>query len=140
MVNHFFPPKPLQLQKRYHHWGLFKPQDSNIRNFIFSVNDIAEYLEHSPQFRKYQVFPEYEINDLVKFYLLRKWQRKLLVQGSDSYANILNNIIEFCKRLKTANEIFHDEGDVSHSNYNLSSPVIYTNHPHWIIKRFKSDQ
>ena len=61
VVNIFFPPKELQLQKRYILQGIFKPQDVKIQEFICWVNYIVEYLYDFLLFGHNQGFPEDEI-------------------------------------------------------------------------------
>ena len=46
LTSHFFPPKALQLQKRYFYWGIFNPWDDKIYKLIYWVRDIVEYIDH----------------------------------------------------------------------------------------------
>ena len=96
LKTRFFPPKALQLQKKYLCQGLFKPRDFKIREFIFCINNIFKYLEHLPPFIFDQGLPNDEIIEFVEFELPHKCKIQLLVQGLNSAAKILTEIVEFC--------------------------------------------
>ena len=66
MITHFLPPYSLQCQKRYFHRVLFNPRESKICEFVFRINDIAEYLKHSPPFGTSQGFTSDKIIELVE--------------------------------------------------------------------------
>ena len=63
-----------------------------------------------------QKFPDDKTINLVKFTLPQEWQKQLLDQRFNSSTKILKNIVELCKKLETAKEIFHDKGDDKHPN------------------------
>ena len=102
LIFHFPPPKALQCQKRYLRRGLYKPCNTNIRYFIFSIDKMVEYLEKFPPFGSGQRLPEYEILELVEFSLPKNWQKELIIQGFDSTTKGLTELVEFYKFLKTA--------------------------------------
>ena len=111
---------------------MFKPRDSKIWDFICRLNYIVEYIKHFTPFGKDQKFPEDKNIRLVKFSLTRGCKSKLLVQGFELAAKSLKKLVDFCERLKTSKEIFHDKGDVSQPNKNPNIPLIYTNQPIWL--------
>ena len=101
----------MQSQIRYLHGCLFKPQEFNIHEFICHVNEMVECIEQLPPFGKDQVLIEYEFLELVEFDIQCKWKKHLIVQGFESGDNILNGLVNFCKNIETAKEIFNDRGD-----------------------------
>ena len=66
LTTHFFPLKELQHQKIYLGWGLFNPWDSNIREFVFCVKNIIDYLEHFYPYGKSQGLPDDEMINWIK--------------------------------------------------------------------------
>ena len=80
---------------------MFETQDFKVREFVYSANEIVEYLKKLPPFGNYQGFPEDKIINLDKFYIPYEWQKQLLMQGFNSSANSPNGLIEFYKQLKT---------------------------------------
>ena len=77
---------------------------------------MVDYLKNFLKFGRNQGLSEDEILELVGFVLSHVWQKQLLVQGFDTSTNILNYLIEFCKRLDTEEESFNERGDGSHPN------------------------
>ena len=94
VMPHFFHPKSLHHQKRYLLWGLFKPYESKVCDFICQLHNIVEYLKHFPLFDMDQVLPYELIIKLVEFAVPYKCHRQLLVQGLDLTTNTHNNPIE----------------------------------------------
>ena len=41
LISHFYPPKSLQIQKRYPRRGLYKPCDTKIRYFICQIDEMV---------------------------------------------------------------------------------------------------
>ena len=114
MKNSFFPPKALQRHKSCLHPGLFNPRDSKIREFVFRVNDIVEYLKHVFPLIKYKRLTEDVIIELIKFSLTCECKNQLPMQVFGSTANSLNFIVEFYKWLTVAKVIFCGNGYGSH--------------------------
>ena len=48
MISRLFPPQVLQNWKRYLHSGLYNTHKTKIRDFIWSIKHIVEYLDHYP--------------------------------------------------------------------------------------------
>ena len=99
IITHFFPPKTLQCQKSFLHRGFYKPCNNKIREFIYSIDEIIEYLKKFPTFGTNQGLPEYDILYLVDFLLPIEWQTELLIQRLDSATQGLTELIELCERL-----------------------------------------
>ena len=88
-----------------------------------------EYLKHLPPFGQVQGLSEDKILELVEFTLPHKWKNQLIVQGPDLAGKSLNELVEFCKHLKTDKEIFYGRGYGSNPPKNPISPVpVTTNH------------
>ena len=110
LVEHFFPPKALQREKRYLCRGLYKPKDCPVRDFVCRVNEILEYLSKFPPFANNQGLPEDEVIELIEFALPREWQRQMLVQGFDPASKSIQDLVDFCERLEIAEEIYSEVG------------------------------
>ena len=102
MISNFFPSKALQHQKRYLQRGLYKPCDTNIRDFICRIEEMVEYFNNLSPFGAGQRLPEDDILELVKFSLPKEWQKELTIQRFESETQGLTEIFEFCERLKTS--------------------------------------
>ena len=114
MKTSFFPPTALQRHKSCLHPGLFNPRDSKMREFVFRVNDIVEYLKHVFPLIKYKRLTEDVIIELIKFSLTCECKNQLPMQVFGSTANSLNFIVEFYKWLTVAKVIFCGKGYGSH--------------------------
>ena len=101
LIFHFPPPKALQCQKRCLSRGLYKPPNTNIRYFIFTIDKMVEYLENFSPFGSGQRLPEDEILELVEFSLPKEWQKELIIQGFYSTTKGLTELVKFCKHLET---------------------------------------
>ena len=75
LISHFFLPNTLQHQKRYLRRGLYKPCDTNIRDFICWIFEMVEYLENVPYFGAGQRLPDNDILELVEFLLPKDCQQ-----------------------------------------------------------------
>ena len=90
---------------------------------------MVEYLEKFPPFGAGQRLPDGEILDLADFSLPKEWNKELIIQGVDSTTQGLTDLVEFCERLDTSEEIFQTQGEGNHQNKKPSSPVNATNSP-----------
>ena len=70
-ITYFFPLKVIQRQRIYLQRRLYKPRNSKIRNFIFKIDKIVEYLEKFPPFGINKGLHEYDILELVNFLIPR---------------------------------------------------------------------
>ena len=77
-----------------------------------------EYLEKFPPFREGQRLPEYKILNLVEFSLPKEWQKELIIEEFDFATQGLTELVEFCERPKTDEEIFQTQGDRNHQTKN----------------------
>ena len=93
---------------------MYKPRYTKIRDFIWYIDEMVEYLEKFPPFGEGQRVPYDEILNMVEFSLLKKWQKELIIQGFDSANQCLMDIFEFCERLETAEKIFQMQGEGNH--------------------------
>ena len=123
LISHFFLPKALQRQKRYLRRELYKPCDTNIQYFIYRINKMIKYLDKFPPFEEGQRLPEDESLELVEFSLLNYWQKELIIQVFDSETQGLTDLVNFCERLETAEEIFQTQGEVNHQNKKTKQSV-----------------
>ena len=96
LIIHFFPPKALQRQKRYQRRGIYKPHGTKIREFIYRIDDMVEYLENFPPFVSNQDLPEDKILYMAEFSLPREFQKELIIQGFDSMTQGLTELVELC--------------------------------------------
>ena len=100
---------------------------------------MVECIEQLPPFGKDQVLIEYEFLELVEFDIQCKWKKHLIVQGFESGDNILNGLVNFCKNIETAKEIFNDRGDGSHPHKKTQSVRCQPPQIHFGYKRVKPD-
>ena len=77
---------------------------------------MVEYLEKFPPFRAGQCLPEDEILELVEFSLLKEWQKEVIIQGLYSTTQGLTELVKFCERLETAEEILKTQGEGNQQN------------------------
>ena len=77
---------------------------------------MVKYLEKSPPFGEVQNLPEDKILKLVQFSIPKEWQKELIIQGFDSATQGLTDIVEFYKRLETAEDILNMQGEGDHKN------------------------
>ena len=129
LISHFFLPKALQRQKRYLRRELYKPCDTKIQYFIYRINKMIKYLDKFPPFDAGQRLPEDESLEMVEFSLLNEWQKELIIQVFDSETQGLTDLVNFCERLETSEEIFQTQGEVNHQKTKPSSPLNATNTP-----------
>ena len=123
LISYFPPPKALQRQKRYLRRELYKTCDTKIRYFIYRINKMIKYLDKFPPFEEGQRLPEDDILELVEISLLNEWQKELIIQVFDSATQGLTDIVKFCERLETAEEIFQTQGEVNHQNKKTKQSV-----------------
>ena len=71
LISHFFPPKALQIQKRYLQRGLYKPRGTKIQEFVSQIDKMVEYLEKFLPLGIYQGLPNNNILDFVELSLPR---------------------------------------------------------------------
>ena len=69
LMNHLLPPKAINIHKRYLQRGIYKPCDTKIREVIFRIDEIVEYLNNLPLFWANQVLLEDDILKLMEFFL-----------------------------------------------------------------------
>ena len=110
-INNFFLSKALQRQKRYLQRGLYNPCYKNIRDFIFRIDKIVEYLEKFPPFGVVQCLFYDQILELVEFPIPREWQKELIIQRLDYATQGLTELVKLCERLKTSEENFQMDGE-----------------------------
>ena len=127
LIYHIFPTKAIQIQKRYLRRELYKPCGTNIRYFIYHICDMVEYLKKFPPFGAGQLLPEDDILELVEFSLPKECQKELTIQGFDSVTQSLVELVEFCERLKTTEEIFLMQDEGNHQNKKTISLMNATN-------------
>ena len=72
LTTQFFPPKPLQYQKRYVHRYFFNLQESSICELIFRVNNLVDYIKQFFLFGTAQGLPNKNIFKLVQLALLQE--------------------------------------------------------------------
>ena len=116
LISHFYLPKSLQRQKRYHRRGMYKPRDTKIWSFICWIDNIFDYLKKLPPFRVVQCLPEDKILELVYFSLLKECQKELIIQGFESATQGLTELVKFCEQLDTAEKHFQTQGEGNHQN------------------------
>ena len=116
LVSHFFPPKALQCQNRYLKRGVYKPHNTKILYLICRIYEMVNYIKNFSPFRSGQRLPEYDILELVEFSLPKKWQKELIIQGFDSVTQGLTELVKFCERLETAEEILKTQGEGNQQN------------------------
>ena len=75
---------------------------------------MVKYLEKSPPFGEVQHLLEDKILKLVEFSIPKEWQKELIFKGFDSATQGLTKLVDFCDRLKTAEEKFQTQGEGNH--------------------------
>ena len=50
LITRFLPPKALQRQKRYLRKRFYKAYDTKVRDVIFWINNMVEYIDKFPPF------------------------------------------------------------------------------------------
>ena len=75
---------------------------------------MVKYLINFPPFGAVQRLPEDDILELVDFSLPKEWQKELIFKGFDSATQGLTKLVDFCDRLKTAEENFQTQGEGNH--------------------------
>ena len=114
MMTHFFSSQSLQCQKSYFHWVLFNSRESKIREFVFHINDIADYLRQFPPFGTSQGFTSDKIIELVDFRLTCNWKKQLITKLFNLDTKIINNLVELYNKLYMAEVIYGDKVDGTH--------------------------
>ena len=109
-----FTPKALGIHQRYLRLVLFKHHYSNIRKFICRVKKINKYLEKFPLFGTSQGLLDDKIINIIDFSLSCKWKKQITIQVFKFTFKGLNELIEFCDHLKTADKIFQDKFNVKY--------------------------
>ena len=110
VTAHHLPQKALIRQKRYLRRDVKKPREMNIRQFTARINEINEYLAFFPPFEADSKMPEDEILDILETAIPSSWQTQMMLQGFDFMEHDLNEFIEFCERLETAERIYSGNG------------------------------
>ena len=80
---------------------------------------MVDYLENFLTFGAGQHIPEENILKLVEFSLPKEWQKELIIQGFDCSTQDPTDLVEFCERLETAEEIFQTQGEGNHQNQKI---------------------
>ena len=100
-----------------------------MREFIFNVKNIVEYLKQLPLFGMDQGLPNDKIIELVHFSLPHEWKNQIPVQG------VSRRALRVLLVLNIAKEIFHNKGNGSHPNKNPHSPMQATKQPRWLREK-----
>ena len=93
LISHFFLPNTLQHQKRYLRRGLYKTCNKKIKDFIFRIDDMAEYLKKFLPSGDRQRLPRNDILEILELSLPKEWQKQLIIQGFDSETQGLRSLL-----------------------------------------------
>ena len=83
---------------------------------MWRIDNMVEYLNNFPPFGAGQGLLEDDILKLVDFLPPKEWQKELIIKGFDSAKKGITDIVKFCERLKTTEEIFQTQGERNHQN------------------------
>ena len=75
---------------------------------------MVEYMQDFPTYGNNQGLPGDYIIEFMEYSLPCEWQKQLLVQGFDSSTKKLYELIDFCKHMETAEEIYYGNGELTH--------------------------
>ena len=92
---------------------------------------MVDYLNNFLPFGAGQRLTVDEILDILQFSLPREWQKELIVQRFYFATQVLTELVDFCERLKTSEEIFQTQVELNHQNKNPIIPMNATNLPSW---------
>ena len=96
LIEHFFPPKALQRQKRWLRRVMCKPRDMTIRQLVERVSEINDYLIYFPPFSGELNQPEEdELLEILLCSVPNSWQKELIMQGKDADEMSLHELLEF---------------------------------------------
>ena len=90
---------------------MFNSRESKIREFVFRINDIAEYLKTFPPFGTSQGFTSDKIIELVEFGLTQIFQKQLIMKLFNLDTKSINDLVEFYNKLYMAEGVSGDKGD-----------------------------
>ena len=102
------PYKALEKQKRYMRRKMRKPSDMRTRTYIAHIHKMnMEELPLLPPIKENQSLPMEEIKDIIIYGLPKSWTRKMDEFDFDPYGGSMNEVINFCERMESAEE--HDK-------------------------------
>ena len=106
LIEHVFPKKALQTQKRCMRRFMRKPADCTMRQFMGRLVEINGKLSEFPPFEDAQALPLDEILDIGEYATPNSWQREMIIQDFDPMANNVADLVDFCERMERTEE--HD--------------------------------
>ncbi len=107
MTTYIFPPQALACQKRYLRQVMHKPCDTRTpQEYVVCIRELClnNYLARFPPFgdATTQKLPDDEIIDAVEFSIPNTWRKKMMEQGFNPVAHLLQELKEFCERQEVA--------------------------------------
>ena len=107
VCNHIFPTAALKRQKRYMQRVVRKPPTMNIRAYYARYQELNRYLDQFPPFgNRSQMLPTDEVMEHMEFAIPHSWQKQMILQGFNTVEHTMDEFLEFCERLETAEDIF----------------------------------
>ena len=113
LTRHIFPRKALVRQKRYMRRQMRKPYNMKIRTYVARVREMNDDFPLYPPFDKDASLPDDELADIIEAGIPNSWQKAMLLHNFDVADKSTDELVEFCERLETAEEIY---GGTHHPN------------------------
>ena len=105
LASYFLPVHALPTQKRYMRRYLLKPRGCKIREYVSRLHELNSLLAKFPPCDENQRFSDQELSEILEHSLPTSWQRQMTVQGISSTQHSVLEIVEFCERLETLEEL-----------------------------------
>lgn len=122
VARQVFPPRSVQLQKRYMRRFVRKPATMKTREYAARIVEINNYLPSFPPSTVGGAVPtkldDDELVDLMEFGIPRTWQRAMVLQDFDPTDASIQDFIAFCERMERVE--LADGGHSTSNNNNKS--------------------
>ena len=104
---HVFPRKALARQKRYLCRVARKPRDMSVRQYAARIVQLNDDLPNYPEATVNDKLDKDELVEVIEAGLPGHWNQEMLLQGFDVTAHSLMDLVEFGKRLETAETVYN---------------------------------
>ena len=106
LTRHIFPRKALVRQKRYMRRQMRKPYNMKIRTYVARVREMNDDFPLYPPFEADVKLADDELADIIEAGIPNSWQKAMLLHNFDVADKSTDELVEFCERLETAEEIY----------------------------------
>ena len=115
-----FPPKAMVKQKRWMRRYMRKPFSTDIRNYSGLIAEMNASFRFFPNASEDDALKEEELVDIIDAGLPKAWTHQMLVQDFDPAEHSLHDLIDFCERLQTAEQIYENSNKSSNKGQKAS--------------------